>query len=57
MLTGPTSIFGKDEQTACIFDLEKKEVTLMGNGGATILKDTSKKTIQPNSKFYFSFLK
>lgn len=56
LLPGPTSILGIDEQTACIFDLNKKEVLVMGNGGSTILKGTSKKTVRPNSKFSFSLL-
>src|SRR3990167_3819423 len=54
LLPGPTTILGIDEQTACIFDLSKKEVSVMGNGTTTILKGSSKKIIQRNSKFSFS---
>lgn len=57
LLPGPTTILGIDEQTACIFDLDKKEVSVMGNGTATILKEADYKSINTNTKFSYSLLR
>jgi len=56
ILPGPTTILGIDEQTACIFDLNKKEIKLMGNGGITIQKNSEKMIIRPNSKVALNIL-
>ncbi|OGK11894.1 hypothetical protein A2954_05030 [Candidatus Roizmanbacteria bacterium RIFCSPLOWO2_01_FULL_37_12] len=56
ILPGPTTIMGIDEQTACIFNLNKKEVLLMGVGGATIIKNSEEKIINPDSLFSFAIL-
>ncbi|MDO8497321.1 MAG: cysteinyl-tRNA synthetase [bacterium] len=55
MLPEPTPILGIDEQTACIFDLEKKEVKVMGNGTATVMDSISMKATLLRSPSSFSF--
>lgn len=55
ILPEPTSILGIDEQTACIFDLEKKEIRVMGNGTATVMNPVSMKTKIFESSSVFSF--
>ncbi len=49
ILPGPTTIIGIDEQTALIFDLGKKTLSVMGAGKVTIQKEGSEVVLSSGS--------
>lgn len=46
-----TVIAGIDEQTALVFEMETRELSIIGNGTVTIIKKGKETILQPNQKF------
>lgn len=56
LLPAKTNILCIAEQTACLFDLEKREVEIMGSGGVYLIGQKSEETFWPGQKFSFKDL-
>ncbi|MBI3384841.1 cysteinyl-tRNA synthetase [Candidatus Gottesmanbacteria bacterium] len=56
ILPGATTILGIDEQTAAVFDPNKKEVLIMGNGEVVVIKGQKADHFSSGENFSFTLL-
>ena len=56
ILPGSTTILGIDEQTACVFDTQKKKAYIMGTGNAIIIQGRKQTVFKKDSNLTFSQL-
>lgn len=56
ILPGPTTVLGIDEQTACVFHMQKKTVTVMGNSTAVVFRNGTQKVYKAGESFGFEDL-
>ncbi len=57
LLPTDSVILGIDEQTACIFDFETSEITVSGNGSATVIRGEKQTVYKAGETFGFEVLK